>query len=794
MEHYNHKDIEAKWQKAWDDAKLFAVDTTEGKDKAYLLIEFPYPSGDLHIGHWFAYSVPDIYARYLRMQGKQVLYPIGFDAFGLPAENAAIKHGLDPKEWTYKNIEHMKGQLRSMGNSFDWGREIITADPEYYKWTQWIFTKLFEKGLAYKKEATVNWDPVDKTVLANEQVLPDGTAERSGAIVEQKLMNQWFFKITDYADRLVDDLDDLDWPSEIKEAQKNWIGRSYGAEIPFVLSANEKEWHTSVFTTRADTLMGVSFITIAPERVKELTLDGWDLGKEAEEYATKAIAKTARDREVNKEKTGVLTPLVAVHPLTKKEVPVYVADYVLGNYGTGVVMGVPAHDERDYEFATKYNLEIIPVIDTKKEEEIPYSGEGVLMNSGEFDNETTHNAKEKMARAAGGKMKTTYRLRDWSIGRQRYWGCPIPIVYDPEGVAHRVPEEHLPWTLPTDVDFTPTGVAPLAKSEELKERTEKIFGKGWTPEIETLDTFMDSSWYYYRYLDPKNTKGFADKNILKDWMPVDRYSGGSEHTTLHVLYSRFITKALFDIGVVPSDEPFKVRMNRGLILGPDGLKMSKSKGNVINPDELVEKYGADTVKSYLAFIGPYNEAGFYPWSAESIAGVRRFLDRIFALSNNIGGESSDEVVLELHKTIEKISRDLPEAKFHTSLAALMSLLNGIEKEKTISKEVYETVLLLLAPFAPHMTQELWEKIGNTGFIHEQQWPLANNDILSSATTMLAVQINGKSRGVLEVSQDISESEALGLVLSDEKLSAYVSQNTVKKVIFVPGRIINILTT
>ncbi|MBL1434397.1 leucine--tRNA ligase [Candidatus Wolfebacteria bacterium] len=794
MEGYNHKDIEQKWQKAWDDAKLFAVDTKKAKNKEYLLVEFPYPSGDLHIGHWFAFAVPDIYARYLRMKGKSVLFPIGFDAFGLPAENAAIKHGLDPKEWTFKNIERMREQFKLMGNSFDWDKEVVTADPEYYKWTQWIFTKLFEEGLAYKKEATVNWDPVDKTVLANEQVQSDGTAERSGAVVEQKLMNQWFFKITKYADRLIDDLDDLDWPDEIKDAQKNWIGRSNGAEIPFTLSHGDKNWFTHVFTTRADTLMGVTFITIAPERAKDLINDGWKLGDDVATYAATAMGKNAREREVNKEKTGIKTPLVAIHPITKKELPVYVADYVLGNYGTGVVMGVPAHDERDHAFAVAYDLEIISVIDTKKEEEVPYSGEGALMNSGDFNNETTHNARESIAKAAGGEMKTTYRLRDWSIGRQRYWGCPIPIVYDPEGKAHKVPEKHLPWILPTDVDFTPTGESPLARSKELKERTEKIFGEGWTPEVETLDTFMDSSWYFYRYIDPKNKKAFADAKLLKKWMPVNKYSGGSEHTTLHVLYSRFINKALFDMKVVPHEEPFTIRTNRGLILGPDGNKMSKREGNVINPDDLVEKYGADTVKCYLAFIGPYNEPGFYPWNPDSITGIRRFLDRIYTLSKKIGNMEDDEVTLQLHKTIEKVSRDLPESKFHTSLAALMSLLNILEKKDIISKDVYETILLLLAPFAPHITQELWEKIGNTGFIHTEAWPDFDTKVLEAATIMLAVQINGKSRGTIEVSQDITEQEALDIIKENERISAHIGENKIKKVIFVPGRIINILTT
>lgn len=792
MEGYNHQEVEKKWQKAWEEARLYAVDTKEAKDKAYLLVEFPYPSGDLHVGHWFAFAVPDIYARYLRMQGKEVLFPIGFDAFGLPAENAAIKHDLDPKDWTFKNIENMREQFQAMGNSFDWDKEVITASPEYYKWTQWIFTKLFEADIAYKKEATVNWDPVDKTVLANEQVLADGTAERSGAMVEQKLMNQWFFKITDFADRLIDDLDDLDWPEEIKEAQRNWIGRSHGSQIPFTLTKDGKEFATSVFTTRADTLMGVTFLSVAPEKIEMLQDEGFVFSDEVEKYTKEALRKQALDREASKEKTGVDTGLTAIHPITKEELPVYVADYVLGGYGTGFVMGVPAHDERDFAFATKYELQITQVLEG--DNELPFATTGSLINSGDFDGLSGEEAKEKITKAVGGEKKTTYRLRDWSIGRQRYWGCPIPIVYDPEGKPHAIPEEHLPWELPTDVDFKPTGEPPLATSKELKDRTEKIFGEGWTPEVETLDTFMDSSWYFYRYLDPKNENEFADKDLLKKWMPIDRYSGGSEHTTLHVLYSRFINKALKDLNIVPTEEPFRVRMNRGLILGPDGNKMSKSKGNVINPDNFVEKYGADTVKSYLAFIGPYNETGYYPWSMDSIAGVRRFLERVYALHTKIGKDADEEITLELHKVIEKVSKDLPEAKFHTSLAALMGLLNILEKKDVVDTDVYKTFILLLAPFAPHVTQEIWEKIGNEGFVHSEAWPVADAEILKNATTKLAVQINGKGRGVLEVAQDISEEDALELVKNDAKISAHLQGKTITKVIFVPNRVINILIT
>lgn len=794
MDKYNHQEVEKKWQKAWEDAKLYAVDTKKAKDTAYLLVEFPYPSGDLHIGHWFAFAVPDIYARYLRMQGKEVLYPIGFDAFGLPAENAAIKNGVDPKDWTFKNIERMQKQLRSMGNSFDWDREVITASPEYYKWTQWIFTKLFENDLAYKKEATVNWDPVDKTVLANEQVLADGTAERSGAVVEQKLMNQWFFKITDYADRLIDDLDDLQWPAEIKDSQRNWIGRSHGAHIPFVLEGGEKEWPTKVFTTRADTLMGVTFLSIAPERAKELLADGWDLGEGVLEYIHDALRKQSRDREAAKEKTGVRTSLSAKHPITREEIPVFVADYVLGNYGTGVVMGVPAHDERDFAFAQKYELAVTPVIHTGGDEDIPYAKEGALMNSGEFDGMTTQEARETLAKKAGGELTQTYRLRDWSIGRQRYWGCPIPIVYDPEGTPHAIPEKHLPWKLPTDVDFTPTGEPPLARSEELKKRTEEIFGKGWMPEVETLDTFMDSSWYYLRYLDVHNDNALADKDILKKWLPIDRYSGGSEHTTLHVLYARFIHKALFDLQVVPTSEPFDVRMNRGLILGPDGNKMSKSKGNVINPDDFVVKYGSDTVKSYLAFIGPYNETGSYPWSLDSIAGMRRFLDRVWHMQEKVTSDDDSQLALARNQTIQKVSEDIPEAKFNTALAALMSFTNLLEKEVQVSKTNYKTLVQLLAPFAPHIAQEIWEKLGEQGFIDQAGWPHVEENILKTATIMLAVQINGKSRGVIEVDAEITQEEVLKLIEADEKLSGYIAGQNIEKVIFVPHKIINILTT
>jgi leucyl-tRNA synthetase len=742
MKPYDHKKIEKKWQKEWAKKQLYkASDSKNPEQNEYVLFEFPYPSGNLHVGHWYAMALPDIYARKKRMEGKNVLYPVGFDAFGLPAENAAIKRGLDPKKWTYGNIKTMRAQLETMGASFDTSREIITSDSEYYSWTQWLFTKMFERGLAYRKKSVVNWDPVDKTVLANEQVLADGTAERSGAKVEKRDLEQWFLKITDYADRLVKDLDSLDWPEEIKQAQRNWIGKSEGAEFEFQVKGLDKK--IKVFTTRADTLFGVTYIVLAAEHsliglVKSHITNSDEVWK----YISNVSKKTEIDRTAqDKEKTGIeLKGIKAIHPITQEELPIWVGDYVLVNYGTGAIMAVPAHDERDFQFAKKYNLPIKEVVvpniidkrnppvpgkktverknvhpivrdpktgkylalkwkkfnwttfpmggieegedvvtaakreiqeetgfinmklvkildgqtraeyfaahkdqnrisfttavifDLVDHEQIPiaqaekdqheviwldqsqlnydhmthaeveiwnekmqakhgaYTGKGILLNSDEFDGMDSEEARKKIAEKFG-KVTVTYKLRDWSIGRQRYWGTPVPIVYDPEGKPHVIPEKHLPWKLPTDVDHTPTGEPPLARSKELAKRTEKIFGKGWKPDVETMDTFVDSSWYYIRYTDPHNKKNIADQKKIKNWLPVDYYFGGAEHTTLHLLYSRFFYKVMHDIGLVENTEPFTKRLNRGLILGPDGNKMSKSKGNVVNPDEIVAKLG-----------------------------------------------------------------------------------------------------------------------------------------------------------------------------------------------------------
>ncbi|MDO8523944.1 MAG: leucine--tRNA ligase, partial [bacterium] len=729
---YDHRRIEKKWQEKWKKDRLYETpDTAKGKKNFYALVELPYTSGDLHIGHWYAFAVPDVFARMKSMQGYNVLYPIGFDTFGLPAENAAIKNKADPAQWTQKNIDRMRKQLYSIGNAFDWRREVVTCDPSYYRWTQWLFLKFYEKGLAYRGKALVNWDPVDKTVLANEQVLPDGTGERSGAKIEKKELEQWFLKITDYADRLIDDLEPLDWPEPIKESQRNWIGRSEGAEIDFqvVFENGGKPGTIPVFTTRPDTLPSATFFLFAPEHLwVTLAIDDNHVGMlknrdEVRSYVAAAKAKSDIDRSGAKEKTGIeLKGVKAVNPLTKEEIPIFVADYVLGGYGTGAVMGVPAHDERDRMFAEKFKLPV---------------------------KEVTLEDPKKIVEKVSGRWKKNYKLRDWLISRQRYWGSPIPIIYDPEGKPHPIPEKHLPWLLPSDVDFTPTGVPPLARSQELLERTEKIFGKGWKPETDTMDGFVDNSWYFLRYLDPKNEKEFSSLEKQKLWMPIARYSGGTEHTTVHVLYSRFFYKALFDMGLVTSNEPYAVRMNRGIILGEDGRKMSKRWGNVVNPDEQVENVGADAVRTYLAFIGPYNEVGSYPWNTNGLIGVRRFLERATGLSEKVSNVPIPEhISILLNQTIKKVDKDIEAMKFNTSVSQLMIFSNELQKLDAVPREAYEIFVKLLAPFAPHLAEELWEELGHDSSVHLEKWPVFDASKLEKGMVVVVVQISGKTRGTV----------------------------------------------
>ncbi|MEY2702889.1 MAG: hypothetical protein RLY43_1527 [Bacteroidota bacterium] len=794
MEGYDHKSIEAKWKDIWSANDLYKTpDSIEGKENEYVLVEFPYPSGDLHVGHWYAFAITDIFARYQRLKGKNVLFPVGFDAFGLPAENAAIKHGLNPREWTYKNMETMKDQLKSMGASFDWSRQIASCDPEYYKWTQYLFLKLYEAGLVEKKISLVNWDPVDKTVLANEQVLPDGTAERSGALVEKKEMEQWSIKITKYADRLIDDLDALEWPNQIKEAQKNWIGRSKGAEIDFKIA--DTDHSIKVFTTRPDTLFGVTYVVLAPEHKLVEKLISKVSNKDAvQEYVETTKRKLERERLIGaSEKTGVaLEGVFAINPANNEQVPVYIADYVLANYGTGAVMAVPAHDERDFEFAEKFNLPVKKVIENSVEEKA-YTGEGILINSGEFDGLKNEEAKEKIVAKVGGQMKSTYRLRDWTVSRQRYWGCPIPMINCSSCGPVPEKEENLPVVLPEISDYLPRddGKSPLAKATEWMNTKCPKCGADAERETDTLDTFVDSSWYYLRYADPKNSEKFADAEKLKKWMPINFYSGGSEHTTMHVLFARFFNKALFDLGLSPVSEPFKYRLNRGLIAGTDGNKMSKSKGNVINPDEQVEKFGADTVRTYLAFIGPYNEPGSYPWDPNGIVGARRFIERIFKIDEKITETSTDSVKKALHKAIKKVSEDMFRLKFNTAISELMILTNEIFKNG-ISKEDGKIVAQLLSPIAPFTAEELWQKLGGENSVHTTKWPEFNADILIENEITIPVQINGKVRSQITIKTDFSEEELKQRVILDENIQKWITGLEIKKFMYIPGKLVSIV--
>ncbi len=1092
MKKYDHTKIEKKWQKEWDKEKLYKVeDSVTGKENFYQLVEFTYPSGNLHVGHWYAFAVPDIFARYKRMQGFNVLYPMGFDAFGLPAENAAIKENADPKVWTYEKMNAMRIQLKSMGAIFDWDREIVSCDPQYYKWTQWMFNKFLEHDLVYRDITKVNWCPKDQTILANEQVV-DGHCERCGAEVEQRNQEQWMLRITKYADRLIDDLDALNWPEEIKAAQKNWIGRSEGSEIEFhirqspsptlpkgkgeipgYMTSNDEIYETvqeravemrkaptkaeeilwdslrgnkigyhirrqhvidrfvvdfaclkenlvieidgdihdlqkekdeertnilknlgfrvirfkndeviknldgvinkilnelknpslgegqgwasseiiKVFTTRADTLFGVTYIVLAPEHelVESLKskVESEENRKQIEKYISDTKKKSELDRKQQKEKTGVeLKGVKAVNPANGEEVPIWVADYVLAGYGTGAIMAVPAHDERDFEFAKKYNLPIKRVVEQKfiatdspmhSELEIPatyrnaicaiirnpkddtylcsvwkdihchglitggveededivegalreiyeetgyknlkfirnpdiaihtffyhrkkevnrwarfqylffdlidevqdsidenefaihdvvwkskdelndffsvvegefsltlienngdyvYTGEGILGNSGRFNGMDSEEARTKITEAVGGKMVKTYRLRDWGISRQRYWGTPIPIVYDPQGKAHPVPDEHLPWILPDDVDHKPSGVAPLAKSKELFMRTEKIFGEGWKPEVETMDTFVDSSWYFYRYLDNKNSKTFADKKHRDAWMPIDLYMGGAEHTTMHLLYSRFWVKAMHDLEMVKEIESYKVRRNRGLILGPDGNKMSKSKGNVVNPDEIVERLGADTVRMYLAFMGPYGVTVNYPWDPNGVVGVRRFLERVWKLKDKLKENkegTSFFIEKSTHLAIKNITEYMESYKFNTAVSQMMILLNYLEKQD-VTIEIYKTLLQLLSPFAPHMTEELWRDLGEKKSIHLTPWPTWDKDKIIDTVFKIVVQVNGKVRTQFEVESSMSEEDIKIKVLADQAIRSWTEGKEIKRVIYVKDRLVNIV--
>ncbi len=857
---YNHIDIEEKWLKIWEDAGLFqgtekgnnglgTERRTTGDDvanKLFLLFAFAYPSGSgLHVGHVESKTALDILARFNRMQGKDVFFPVGWDAFGLPAENYAIKTGVPPVETTKQAIDTFRSQIKRLAISYDWANELATCHPGYYKWTQWLFLKLFEAGLAYKKPGMVNWCPSCQTVLANEQVV-NGLCERCDSEVVQKEMNQWYFKITDYADELISGLDTVDWPEATKKQQLEWIGKAKGVSIGFTLRQTDKV--LPVWTKFWETVFGVTFLVISPEKFTQwqmIDVVPQDKKPAVADYLKQAAKKTEEERKIGeKDKSGVDTGLTVINPVNGTEVPLFIADYVLANVGTGVVMGVPAHDTRDFAFAKKFGLPCIQVVAYENQEinekvargEMSFEGDGTLIHSGEFNGLSAWGeGKEKifawMTEQGFAGWETTYRLRDWLISRQRYWGAPIPIVYDPQGSPHPVKQEHLPWMLPTDVEFKPTGESPLTHSKEFRARVETLYGKGWSPEFDTMDTFVDSSWYFLRYASVAGQKSLMqhhltdnpeyqtlqwdhdwtrdaslpfDQESLKSWLPVDMYMIGPEHIVLHLLYSRFFTKFLRDQGLLSFDEPFAKMRHQGIIMGPDGKRMSKSRGNVINPDEIVAQFGADTLRMYEMFMGPIEADK--PWDPRAVAGVYRFLKRLWGLlmapSTNVANADFDGV---LHKTLKQVTEQIPQLKYNTSIAALMELANAWADLGGVSDEQKTIVIKIIAPFAPFMSEELWQGMRVTNdekrttserwtaqtSVHMQTWPAYDPALITSDTTTLVVQINGKRRGEITLSDvrwtTLNEARALELIQSDVQLAKWLEGKQVRKTILIkPG--------
>lgn len=798
---YNHKAVEQKWQKIWEDKGVFHAAPHSDKEKFYALIEFPYPSGQgLHVGHPRPYTALDTVARKRRLQGYNVLYPIGWDAFGLPTENYAIKNHIHPEIVTKKNIARFKKQIQSLGISFDWSREINTTDPDYYKWTQWIFIQLFKHGLAYKKEMNVNWCTSCKCVLANEEVV-NGVCERCGSEVVHKVKSQWMLKITEYADRLINDLDLVDYPDRVKAQQKNWIGRSTGAEVDFKTTTGDT---LTVYTTRPDTLYGATYMVISPEHPLIEKWSGIISNIDAvREYQAAAARKSDFERtEVAKEKTGVkLDGVKAVNPVNNKEIPIFISDYVLVSYGTGAIMAVPAHDTRDWEFAKKFDLPIIEVVKggNVQEEAFTDCATGVMVNSGILDGLSVEDAKKKiiewLTENGKGHTKVNYKLRDWVFSRQRYWGEPIPIVHCDKCGYVPIDESELPLRLPMVESYEPTdnGESPLAKMTDWIETTCPHCGGKAYRETDTMPQWAGSSWYYLRYMDPHNDKALASKEALEYWSPVDWYNGGMEHTTLHLLYSRFWHKFLYDIGVVPTKEPYAKRTSHGMILGENGEKMSKSRGNVVNPDDIVDEYGADTMRLYEMFIGDFEKAA--PWSQASIRGCRRFVERYWNLQTILidGDKIRPELESAFHKAIKKVGEDIENIKFNTAIATLMALINDITNVKSINKEELRIFSILLNPFAPHVTEEVYEacKLGN-GILAEAEWPKYDESKCVDDTVEIVVQVNGKIKAKLNVSVDATKEEILELAKADEKVANAVNGMNIIKEIVVPKKLVNIV--
>ncbi|MCD8365626.1 MAG: leucine--tRNA ligase [Clostridiales bacterium] len=799
---YNHKVVEPKWQKVWDEEKAFAATDDYTRPKYYALVEFPYPSGQgLHVGHPRPYTALDIVARKRRMQGYNVLYPMGWDAFGLPTENYAIKNKIHPAVVTEKNVARFKGQLHALGYSFDWNREINTTDPEYYKWTQWIFLKLFQKGLAYKKEMPINWCTSCKVGLANEEVV-NGVCERCGSPVVRKVKSEWMLKITDYADKLIDGLEDVDYIERVKVSQRNWIGRSTGAEVDFPIKGKEEKLR--IYTTRADTLFGVTYMVVSPEhpyldQFKD-EIKNW---AEIEAYREQAAKKSDFERaELAKDKTGVaIDGLAAINPVNGEEVPIWVSDYVLMSYGTGAIMAVPAHDSRDWEFAKKFGLPIVQVV-AKNGEEVDVNeaaftdvATGVLVNSGFLNGLEVRDAKNKMIswleENGIGTAKVNYKLRDWVFSRQRYWGEPIPIVKCEKCGFVPLDESELPVLLPEVDSYMPTdnGESPLAAMTDWVNTTCPCCGGPAKRETDTMPQWAGSSWYFLRYTDPKNTEALASREALEYWMPVDWYNGGMEHTTLHLLYSRFWHKFLYDEGVVPCPEPYQKRTSHGMILGENGEKMSKSRGNVVNPDDIVREYGADTLRTYEMFIGAFDLAA--SWSEDGVKGCRRFLERVWRLQDIMTDETgySKDLETKIHQTIKKVSNDFENLKYNTAIAAMMALLNDFYAKGSITRDELKTLVILLNPVAPHITEEIWSLIGGDGRVYQQTWPEYDEAKTVEATVEIAVQINGKMRATITIAKD--EAKDVVLAKAKEAVAARLTGNIVKE-IYVPGRIVNIV--
>ncbi len=809
MKRYNPIEIEEKWQKKWDESKLYEVKADSSKQKMYISGMFPYPSGaGLHTGHARSYTIVDSIARFYRQQGKNVLNPIGWDTFGLPAENYAIKTGISPQEATKTNITNFKKQFKRLGISIDWSREINTSNPEYYKWTQWIFRELYKKGLAYRKESYQWWCDNDKTVLANEQV-ENGRCWRCGEEVSKKQMTQWFFKITAYADELLADIDNLDWPEKIKTMQRNWIGKSEGAEVEFEVADGEaKGEKIKVFTTRPDTIFGVTFLTIAPEH-ELLEKLSTDLTREkVEEYKKESLKKSEIERQENKEKTGIFTGSYAINPANGKKIPIWVSDYVLGGYGEGAVMAVPAHDERDFEFAKKFDLDIVKVVEKPEDmadDDSCYHGEGVMVNSGEFNGQKSEDVREQILgwieESGIGCSKTTYKMRDWLISRQRYWGCPIPIAYDKDGKEHLIPEDQLPVMLPTLSDFKPddSGKSALAKSEEFI--TVEINGEKMTRETDTMDGYACSSWYLLRYADPQNSTQAWDPELVNYWAPVDYYVGG-DHAVAHLLYIRFWTHVFKDLGLTNFAEPVKKLLYHGYINAEDGSKMSKSKGNTIDPLEVIDQgYGADSLRTYEMFIAPYEVDA--SWDSRGIAGVYRFLNRVWVLVQEfIKSEKSTENLSNFaevqkiqHKTIKKVTEDFHRESLNTAVAALMEFVNELYKLKLEGfsndwRFVLEDLLKMLVPFAPHISSELWQQLGNNDFIEKSGWPKWNEELLKTNEIQIIVQVNGKLRGKIKVSANSEKDKILAAAKAEDNVSKFLQDKEILKEIFIPNKLIN----